>query len=239
MTPTKPPTARLLKMLLPKILPIISSFIPRRLAAAAVTSSGRDVPAATNVSPTNPEPRSKASAKRCAPSTSSCALPIVPTSPMISQKMSRRGRLPREADAGASGISTSGISSEPASLCWPRRKSLSHSVPNRPANNPASTPSRMIPSNKCSPSCTSKANKPTAPTEIMSSRFNKARRIGTGAKRAAAPRTSVTFATFEPMILPMPRSLSPLAAAIPETAISGALVPKPTITAPIMTGEIR
>ena len=55
-----PPTARLLKMLLPKMLPIISSFMRRRLAAAAVTSSGRDVPAATSVRPTKPEPRSRA-----------------------------------------------------------------------------------------------------------------------------------------------------------------------------------
>ena len=122
--------------------------------------------------------------------------------------------------------------SEPSAIsCGPRLKSLSHSVPNRPAIKPASTPSRIIPSSKCSPPCTSSANRPTAPTEIISSRLSRARRIGTGATKEAAPKTSVTFATFEPMTLPMPRSLSPLAAAMPETAISGALVPKPTITA--------
>ena len=103
MTPTSPPTARLLKMLLPKMLPIISSFMRRRLAAAAVTNSGRDVPAATSVRPTKPEPRSRAWAISCAPSTISCALAIVPPKPMISQSMSRRGRCVR-------GVSEAGVS---------------------------------------------------------------------------------------------------------------------------------
>ena len=50
------------------------------------------------------------------------------------------------------------------------------------------------------------------------------------------PSTSVRLATFEPMMLPTAMSSLPCVEAMPDTTISGALVPKPTTTAPMITG---
>ena len=96
--------------------------------------------------------------------------------------------------------------------------------------------SRTAPSHRSSPSCTSTAKSTTAPVDSGASR----RRIDESTvmthSSAEIPRTRVRFATFEPMMLPTAMSSFPCVEAIPDTTISGALVPNPTTTAPMMTG---
>ncbi len=54
-----------------------------------------------------------------------------------------------------------------------------------------------------------------------------------GAKRAVVPKISPILAIFEPSAFPNAMPGLPSKAAITETSISGALVPKPTITIPM------
>ena len=65
------------------------------------------------------------------------------------------------------------------------------------------------------------------------SRMSKREWTRSGRTRAAEPRTKVTLVMFEPMAFPTPIARLPDAAAIPETSISGAEVPKATIVSPI------
>ena len=60
---------------------------------------------------------------------------------------------------------------------------------------------------------------------------------GMFAANVVAPRTNVKLAMIDPTTFPIPRSMSPLTAAVVETAISGMLVPKPTMIAPTTTAD--
>ena len=61
---------------------------------------------------------------------------------------------------------------------------------------------------------------------------------GTKAANVVAPKTKVRFAIIEPTTFPIPKLMSPLTAAVVDTAISGMLVPNPTTIAPTTTAEI-
>jgi len=62
--------------------------------------------------------------------------------------------------------------------------------------------------------------------------------IGIGETSAVAPNTNAILAILEPMALPMARPGAPSNAAIVETNISGAEVPKATMVRPISIGDI-
>ena len=106
-------------------------------------------------------------------------------------------------------------------------------------NAPISRNSRTRPSNRVKSPWINPANTMTDATDIGTSRRNIAGFTGTAANSVAQPSTNEMLATLEPITLPTPMSRFPSAAAIPDTTISGALVPKPTITDPTITGAIR
>ncbi len=59
-----------------------------------------------------------------------------------------------------------------------------------------------------------------------------------GTTNAVMPSTRPILVILEPIALPSPIAGLPDQAAIPETSISGAEVPKPTMVRPMMRGEI-
>ena len=62
--------------------------------------------------------------------------------------------------------------------------------------------------------------------------------IGSGETRAVAPNTKAMLAMLEPIALPMARPGALSSAAMVDTSISGAEVPKATIVRPISIGDM-
>ena len=85
-TEDRPTTNRMLKMLLPTILPMAISAFPFLAAITEVTSSGKEVPKATMVRPINRSLRPRIRAMLLAASTEKLLPRIMATKPMAVHK---------------------------------------------------------------------------------------------------------------------------------------------------------
>ena len=228
-TPAAPITSKELNRLEPSRFPSTSALARRRAAAKVVANSGRLVPRAKMVAPTNPPVKPRACAVRSPPSTSSQEPATIPPSDQIARNNSPPSR--RSASSSPRPSAADGVS--------PARKS-------RPDHKNSKIMAAAIPASNSHPSVRPKKSSHTAQvkTAIANSVANPSRRISrawlaTGASTALIPSTSDRLAALEPTTFPTDSANSPRKAATALTVNSGAEVPKPTTSAPISTGEAR